>query len=339
MVTKQTKPKIVEIRQPYILPQPPRSEKADQEKTRSFTRGSDRSKRILEVGALYSADWVPGVSGFALLARGGLIFGAVPSGTFPPGAVDYAAIGGVPTARLLGRTTAGTGAVETISIGAGLSLSAGVLASTITQYTDEMAQDAVGAMVDTTIEYVDATPLLRRAALTGDVTAAAGSNATTIANDAVTNAKAANMAQSTIKGRAAGAGTGDPTDLTPAQVNAILDLDSGTYSPTRSAEANLDASITFASVKYYRVGSMVTVAGRFTANPTTTATPTSFEMTLPVASNIGAAGDVSGTAFNGTIQEGAEVIGVAANDTAKVQWVAIDTTSTTWSFQFTYRVI
>lgn len=51
----------------------------------------------------------------------------------------------------------------------------------VTQYTDEMAQDAVGAMVDSSLTYVDATPLLQRAALTGDVTASAGSNATTIA--------------------------------------------------------------------------------------------------------------------------------------------------------------
>lgn len=61
--------------------------------------------------------------------------------------------------------------------------------------------------------------------LTGDVTAGpgSGSQAATIANDAVTNAKLANMAQSTIKGRAAGAGTGDPTDLTATQATAILD--------------------------------------------------------------------------------------------------------------------
>jgi hypothetical protein len=64
---------------------------------------------------------------------------------------------------------------------------------------------------------------VQRAALTGDVTASANSNATTIAADAVTNAKAANMAQSTIKGRAVGAGTGDPTDLTATQATAILD--------------------------------------------------------------------------------------------------------------------
>jgi hypothetical protein len=43
-----------------------------------------------------------------------------------------------------------------------------------------------------------------------------------IADDAVTNAKLANMAESTIKGRAAGAGTGDPTDLTATQATAIL---------------------------------------------------------------------------------------------------------------------
>lgn len=43
-----------------------------------------------------------------------------------------------------------------------------------------------------------------------------------IADDAVTNAKLADMAQATIKGRAAGAGTGDPTDLTAAQVKAII---------------------------------------------------------------------------------------------------------------------
>jgi hypothetical protein len=55
-------------------------------------------------------------------------------------------------------------------------------------------------------------------------TVAAGSIGTAaLADDSVTNAKLANMAQSTIKGRAVGAGTGDPTDLTPAQATAILD--------------------------------------------------------------------------------------------------------------------
>lgn len=47
-------------------------------------------------------------------------------------------------------------------------------------------------------------------------------NTSALADDAVSNAKAANMAQGTVKGRQAGAGTGDPEDLTAAQLNAIL---------------------------------------------------------------------------------------------------------------------
>lgn len=42
--------------------------------------------------------------------------------------------------------------------------------STITDFT-EASQDATGAMVDTSLVYTDATPLLQRAALTGAITA------------------------------------------------------------------------------------------------------------------------------------------------------------------------
>lgn len=79
-------------------------------------------------------------------------------------------------------------------------------------YTDEMAQDAVGTiLVDTaTIDfnYADATP-----SITADVIDAS-----------ITNAKRAGMAESTFSGRAAGAGTGVPQDLTQAQALAILAL-------------------------------------------------------------------------------------------------------------------
>ncbi len=48
----------------------------------------------------------------------------------------------------------------------------------------------------------------------------------TVANDSITNAKLANMAVSTIKGRAT-AGTGDPEDLTATQVRTILNVADG----------------------------------------------------------------------------------------------------------------
>lgn len=59
-------------------------------------------------------------------------------------------------------------------------------------------------------------------ALSGDVTTTAGNLSTAIANDAITNAKLADVATATIKGRTT-AGTGDPEDLTATQATALLD--------------------------------------------------------------------------------------------------------------------
>lgn len=127
--------------------------------------------------------------------------------------ITFAKMQDITTDTLLGRDTAGTGAVEQITLGTGLAFSGtGSIVCSITQYTDERAQDAVGAMVDTTLVYVDATPLLTRAALTGDVTAAQGSNATTIANDAVTFAKFQNITTDRLLGRDT-AGTGDVEEI------------------------------------------------------------------------------------------------------------------------------
>jgi hypothetical protein len=67
---------------------------------------------------------------------------------------------------------------------------------------------------------------------TGDVTSA-GDGATTIANNAVTNAKLAQVASSTLKGRATAA-TGNVEDLTASQVRTILNVADG-------AEVNVNA--------------------------------------------------------------------------------------------------
>lgn len=61
----------------------------------------------------------------------------------------------------------------------------------VSQYTDEQAQDAVGAMVDSSLAYVDATPLLQRSALTGAITASAGSNTTSLGSFASSDLKTA----------------------------------------------------------------------------------------------------------------------------------------------------
>lgn len=87
-------------------------------------------------------------------------------------------------------------------------------ASTISDFAAAVA--ATAAVAANTAKVSNATH-------TGDVT---GSVALTIAADAVTNTKLANMATATIKGRVL-AGTGDPEDLTVAQVKTLL-----AYTPT-----------------------------------------------------------------------------------------------------------
>jgi hypothetical protein len=133
----------------------------------------------------------------------------VPS-EFPPESHTHAVsdIVSISSHRLLGRHAGGSGAGQEVTVGNGL----------------EFHGNGI-----------------RRSALTGDVTASAGSNSTTIANDAVTNAKLANVATATIKGRIT-AGTGDPEDLTPAQVIEVI----GAATP-----ASVDAQIEAAGLTEY----------------------------------------------------------------------------------------
>lgn len=98
--------------------------------------------------------------------------------------------GSLATDRLLGRDTAGTGAPEALTVGGGL------------EFTGSGG--------------------IQRSALTGDVTASAGSGTTTIANDAVTYAKMQNVsATSRVLGRVT-AGAGDVEELTPANLLTFI---------------------------------------------------------------------------------------------------------------------
>lgn len=100
------------------------------------------------------------------------------------------------TGKIVGRSTAGTGSFEEISVGSGLTLSSGTLTAN------------PGGLADGD---------------KGDITVSSGATVWTIDNNVVSNAKAAQMAANTIKGNNTGA-TANATDLTATQATAMLDV-------------------------------------------------------------------------------------------------------------------
>lgn len=115
----------------------------------------------------------------------------------------------------------------------------------------------------------------------------------------------------------------------------------GSYTPTRSAETNLDSNVTPGTFYWFRQGAQVHFWGVVTAvDPTLAATVTSYELTLPVASNIGATGDVVGIGVCGAIAGMvAAISGSIANDTMKISWVSSDITAQAWNIVGDYRII
>lgn len=160
-------------------------------------------------------------------------------------AVSYAKIQDVSAGdKILGRTT-GSGIIEEITCtGAARDLlddvSAGAMRTTLGlatvaatgSYADLSGTPALGSLAaksSADLGTGDATGTLaasRFPALSGDVTTTAGAVSTTIAANAVTNAKAAQMAAATIKGNNGGS-TANPSDLSASQVTAMLNTVAG----------------------------------------------------------------------------------------------------------------
>lgn len=120
---------------------------------------------------------------------------------------------------------------------------------------------------------------------------------------------------------------------------STANLTAGTYTPTLTIVANLDATPTSFVAQYSRVGSVVTVSGKVLVNPTTTLTLTQLGLSLPIASALTQQEQCGGTASASAIASmAAAIIGDATNDRAQMSWIATDVTDQPVYFTFTYLV-
>lgn len=101
----------------------------------------------------------------------------------------------------------------------------------------------------------------------------------------------------------------------------------GVYTPTLTNVANLAAS-TSAQWQYLRVGSVIQFSGQVTIDPTAATTLTKLGISLPVASNLTAATNLSGTCAASDIAgQVAALLGDTTNDRAQLQYISSDITN------------
>jgi hypothetical protein len=138
---------------------------------------------------------------------------------------------------------------------------------------------------------------------------AAGTITLTIADDAVTNAKLANMAEATLKGRVAGAGTGDPTDLTATQVRILL---GGTGSTTGTGSLVFSAAPTFTgvvTVGSLSCGAIAATSGVFsTSLNVSTAANASLFLTCTTAKQYSVTSSTDGNLYIGNQTDGLNAV-------------------------------
>jgi hypothetical protein len=116
-------------------------------------------------------------------------------------------------------------------------------------------------------------------------------------------------------------------------------IESGTYTPTLTAVANITSGTTTVA-QYMRVGNVVTVSGKAdNIAETTVGLETRLGISLPIASNIGATNNCCGVgALRAINDQSSVIVGDSTNDRALMIWGAKDTAAKDWYYTFTYLV-
>src|SRR5437870_907163 len=113
---------------------------------------------------------------------------------------------------------------------------------------------------------------------------------------------------------------------------------SGTYTPTLTMTANLAATTAYAC-QYMRVGSVVTVTGRVTLDPTNNGQMTNVEISLPITSNFTLSEQCAGTSGCPDVAQNGAILGDTTNHRASMQYIAGTSAVKDHYFTFSYQII
>lgn len=127
---------------------------------------------------------------------------------------------------------------------------------------------------------------------------------------------------------------GDQVKKIPAPV------ESGTYTPTLTAGANVSSVSADSVWQYMRVGNVVTVSGTFNIAATAAAsTPTLFTFDLPIFSDLSGGNELAGTAWDTEVfKNGAQVLPSSSN-TGQVNGYSQSTNNGFGAVHFTYLIV
>jgi hypothetical protein len=132
---------------------------------------------------------------------------------------------------------------------------------------------------------------------------------------------------------------GDGGAIAYSSLSGALTQAAGTYAATLTNVANVDSSSIVANFAYLRLGNIVVVSGNLNVDATAAGVLTRVGISLPVASNIGSTGDLTGT---GGIQGSDDVViaqGDTTNDRAELQYTPAGTANTVIRLVFMYQII
>lgn len=137
-----------------------------------------------------------------------------------------------------------------------------------------------------------------------------------------------------VKGRIFGSNLHDNA----AGLSGASYIGSGTYTPTITGVTNVAATTAYVC-QYLRVGNVVTVSGRIAVDATTVTTTTEVRISLPIASEFIAVGNLGGTGVYEFNFEPVRIYADAVNNEAFFQFLPQNTANQTLVFHFTYVVL